>query len=128
MSNVFYKVVQGSNLKSARRFSNPVTYKIGEWVNGPNDSRLFVFEKLRDAQRFAYLPDEVVYECEIKGRVRMRGAAVDSQISVFWKLFNQTIKNKKKLTESDFTKKGIKLATYKAVLAKQVKLLKLVDS
>lgn len=121
----YYKVVDKDDLTSARAWSK-VKYKINEWTNAPRNTRLFVFDSLSEANNFCGF-EEVIFECEVKGGVKLPGAEWDSDIYDFWKLFNAKIKNKEKITREYMSKK-IKLSRTPAVLVKSVKLKKLVPN
>ena len=120
-----YKVVDKS-LWSARSH-DPVQYKLGEWVDAPLDTRLFVFDSLEEARKFHERQLEDIYECEVKGGVKLPGAAWGCGIQKFWRLFNAKIKNKEKITR-EYMEKKVDLAETPAVLVKSVKLKKLVSN
>lgn len=119
----YYKVVNGHSLTSARAIT-PVSYAVGEWTNAPIDTRLFVFDSLKEAKKF-YTSGEFIYECEVKGGIRGRGCDYcDDQVK-FWELFNQHIKNNKKIDWRKI-KDELPLTFTQGILVKSVKLKKLV--
>lgn len=119
----YYKVVDGHHLISARAYT-PVSYTVGEWTNAPIDTRLFVFDSLKEAKKF-YTSGESIYKCEVKGGIRGRGCDYFGDQLKFWELFSQHIKNKKKI---DWLKMEDKmpLTFTQGILVKSVKLKKLV--
>lgn len=122
-----YKVVSKS-LWSARSIGrSAVRYKIGEWVDAPENTRLFVFDSLEEARKFHEREFEDIYECEVKGGIKLPGCAWISSINAFWETFNAKIKNKEKITRR-YMEKKVDLAETPAVLVKSVKLKKLVAS
>ena len=122
-----YKVVS-KNLWSARAIGcMAVRYKIGEWVDAPENTRLFVFDSLKEARKFHDRQSECIYECEVKGGIKLPGCALISSINAFWEKFNAKIKNKEKITREYMVKK-FNLAETPAVLVKSVKLKKLVPN
>jgi hypothetical protein len=121
-----YKVVSKS-LWSARAIRCAVKYKIGEWVDAPENTRLFVFDSLKEARKFYDCQFEDIYECEVKGGIKFLGCAWAGAISAFWERFNTKIKNKEKITREYMTKK-VGLAETPAVLVKSVKLKKLASN
>ena len=93
-----YKVVSKS-LWSARSIGrSAVGYKIGEWVNAPKNTRLFVFDSLEEARKFHEPQFEDIYECEVKGGIKLPGCLWACSESKFWETFNAKIKNKEKIT------------------------------
>lgn len=122
-----YKVVT-KDFWSARAFGRTaVKYKIGEWVDAPGNTRLFVFDSLEEARKFYEWDSEDIYECEVKGGIKLPGCARIGSIGAFWETFNIKIKNKEKITEQYMAKK-LDLAKTPAVLVKSVKLKKLVPN
>ena len=122
-----YKVVSKS-LWSARAIGrSAVRYKIGEWVNAPENTRLFVFDSLEEARKFREGDSEDIYECEIKGGIKLPGCLWVGSESEFWEKFNIKIKNKEKITR-EYMEKKVDLAETPAVLVKSVKLKKLVPN
>lgn len=120
-----YKVV-GKSLWSARAIGREaVRYKIGEWVNAPENTRLFVFDSLEEARKFHERQFEDIYECEVKGGIKLPGCLWAYSESEFWETFNAKIKNKEKITR-EYMEKKVDLAETPAVLVKSVKLKKLV--
>ena len=119
----YYKVVDKDDLTSARALRK-VQYKINEWTNAPRNTRLFVFDSLSEANNFCGF-EEVIFECEVKGGVKLPGAEWDFDTDYFWKLFNAKIKKKEKITREYMSKK-INLSQTPAVLVKSVKLKKIV--
>ena len=121
-----YKVVAKS-LWSARYIGrSAVRYKIGEWVDAPDNTRLFVFDSLKEARKF-HEQGEDIYECEVRGGIKLPGCAWVGSISAFWEKFNTKIKNKEKITR-EYMEKELDLAKTPAVLVKSVKLKKLVPN
>lgn len=121
----YYKVVN-SDLTSATVFKadpidkrTPVQYKINEWVNAPNNTRLFVFDNLDEAKKFAWERVARLFECQIKGRIKHQGVDRFAHTSLFWEEFNLQLKKKKKINISKYP-----TASTPAVLAKSVKLTK----
>lgn len=122
-----YKVVSKS-LWSARAIGcAAVRYEIGEWVDAPDNTRLFVFDSLKEARKFYDCRFENIYECEVKGGIKLPGCAWICAIGEFWETFNAKIKNKEKITRRYMAKK-VDLAETPAVLVKSVKLKKLVPN
>lgn len=119
----YYKVVDKDDLTSARALRK-VEYKINKWTNAPGNTRLFVFDSLSEANNFCGF-EEVIFECEVKGGVKLSGAQWGLDTDYFWKLFNAKIKKKKKITQ-EYVSKKIKLSETPAVLVKSVKLKKIV--
>lgn len=123
----YYKVVSKS-LWSARAIGcAAVRYEIGEWVDAPENTRLFVFDSLKEARKFREGDSEDIYECEVKGGIKLPGCAWISSINAFWERFNAKIKNKEKITRRYMAKK-FNLAETPAVLVKSVKLKNLVPN
>lgn len=121
----YYKVVRNDwvnrGLISAR--SGNVQYKVGEWVNAPENTRLFVFDSLQKAKEFCRDQPDEIYECQIKGGVKGFGAYRSSDNETFWKMFNAIISKKKKFSMEEI-EKHIILSFTPAILAKSVKLTK----
>lgn len=134
MPKVFYKVVYplGGRLVSCRahNFGLDLEYKPGEWTLPvlPN-SRLFIFEHLSDAESFRHAWDgEQIYECNAIGVVRGRGVNSDWLIRDFWKTiikYNR-LHNFKKAYAKALAEVRADTAKYDALLAKKVRLTKLV--
>ena len=121
----YYKVVK-KDMSSATVLKSdpfdkrtPVQYKINEWVNAPNNTRLFVFDYLDEAKIFAYQNAARLFECQIKGRIRHKGVEKLAHTSLFWEEFNLQLKRKKKINISKYPP-----SSTPAVLAKSVKLTK----
>lgn len=97
---MYYKVVYGGNcqneLTSAR--SAIVTYKVGEWIEAPENTRLFVFDNFDDARRFR-ISGEQIYLCEVEDPVKMRGAFT-FEFESFWNMVNKILDSGGKLEES----------------------------
>lgn len=122
-----YKVVSKSLWSARATGYAAVKYKIGEWVNAPENTRLFVFDSLKEAGKFYDCQFEDIYECEVKGGIKLSGCAWTNRINEFWETFNAKIKNKEKITREYMTKK-VGLSKTPAVLVKSVKLKKLVPN
>jgi len=120
-----YKVVSKILWSARATGRTAVRYKIGEWVNAPENTRLFVFDSLEEARKFHEWDSEDIYECEVKGGIKLPGCAWVSGVDEFWETFNAKIKNKEKITQEYMAKK-VDLARTPAVLVKSVKLKKLV--
>ena len=120
-----YKVVTKNFWSACATGRTAVRYKIGEWVNAPENTRLFVFDSLEEARKFHEWDSEDIYECEVKGGIKLPGCAWVSDVDEFWETFNAKIKNKEKITREYMAKK-VDLARTPAVLVKSVKLKKLV--
>lgn len=120
----YYKLVRTAYDDSLKSYAGgDLEYKLNEWTIAPDDTRLFVFDDLETAKKYAnyYYP---LYECEIVGGIKGFGAYFFSNNSSFWKLFNKKVKSKKKIifTKQEFD--NIPLAEMSAVLCKKVKLIK----
>jgi len=128
----FYKVVKNHSpsqevYKSAR-CGGTVHYPLGKWTSTKNNTRLFVFDNLSSAKDFCISKDgEMIFECEIKGGIRLQGAMETYQNVEFWQIVNKVLAKKKSNYRSALKKAGIVLADYPAILAKSVKLIKRVD-
>lgn len=120
----YYKVVDDNyGYYSSARAYDAVSYKEGEWTKAPRNTRLFVFDNLKDARVFRGF-GEVIFECEIVGGVKFPGAYSNLDNSKFWEIFNKVLRNKKKVTKEKFKELEKGLAEVDAVLAKKVKILK----
>ena len=133
MKKKYYKVVSVNDKKQALTSYifdcfNKVTYKVGEWVDAPDNSRLFVFDSLESAMAFAW-NDQQIYECEIVGGITGYGwiGGYSSDPFRFWEEINNILKRKKKV-DFDEIRKKYTLCDTRSVLAKKVKLVKLVRS
>lgn len=122
-----YKVVTKQFWSARATGRTVVKYKIGEWVNAPENTRLFVFDSLEEARKFHEHQFEDIYECEVKGGIKLPGCAWVNAIGEFWEKFNIKIKNKEKITREYMAKK-VDLAATPAVLVKSVKLKNLVPN
>jgi hypothetical protein len=125
----YYKVVSVSKhgndtvLHSARA-DDAVSYKENEWTIAPNNTRLFVFDDLKDAKRFS-CAGEVVYECKIIGGIKGKGADKYNSINEYWNIFNKELKKRKKFDVNELMEQhSISLSPYDAVLVKKLKLIK----
>lgn len=130
MKKKYYKVVDRIDLSSARALNwysetYTVYYKLNEWTTAHNNSRLFVFDDLKEAFKFKQSHEDV-YECEIKGGIKFFGCDSRKNIHSFWQVFNKIIQKKKKMKKEYFEKYYIGLTCISAILAKKVKLTKLV--
>jgi len=128
MKKKYYKVVtevrdeKGQTAYISARYGGLAEYKIGEWTIAPGNTRLFVFDNLDEAFDFAFL-SEHIFECEIIGGIKGRGAFFSDNAPCFWRVFNSYLNKKKKV---DFNKifKNIEPTEFHSVLAKKVKLIK----
>jgi hypothetical protein len=119
-----YKVVNNRTLISARY--GDVQYKVGEYVDAPEGTRLFVFKDFKSARAFALTYDDI-YECEIIGHISFAPCNLCKDIPQYWDLINKKLKAKKKLLVGDFHNKKIHLSTEHmnyTWLVKKVKLLR----
>jgi hypothetical protein len=131
-----YKVVKENHygLHSAR--CGDVDYKVGEWISAPDGTRLFLFEQLKQAERFCngagsynyFAESEYIYECEYEDAVAANGCESPLDLAIFWQLFKEAEAKGDVLTNfdpSNYGRPNIELCRYPGVLlAKKVKLLK----
>ena len=122
-----YKVVTKQFWSARATGRTAVKYKIGEWVNAPENTRLFVFDSLEEARKFHEWDSEEIYECEVRGGIKLPGCAWVGSVDAFWEKFNIKFKNKEKITR-EYMEKELDLAKTPAVLVKSVKLKKLVPN
>lgn len=141
----YYKVVsinpEDGKFYSARaRVSDrEVEYIPNKWVSAPEGTRLFVFDDLNKARKF--LADgkrlengidfkkrpEKLFECEIIGNIKGRGAYDNHYIEKFWETFTDFLsENKKKRFDFYAFRElfNMPLTSIPAVFAKKVKLVK----
>lgn len=135
---IYYKVVEVEN-RQKKSFlcdclskESVVKYSLDSWTEAPKDTRLFVFDSLKDVETWVGKDCQTVYECEVSGVIKEKllGSArlFPSYIKEYWEIFNRVRKQKKK----DFAKNLYKemeknyfgLAHTKAVFVKKVKLIK----
>lgn len=131
MKKKYYKVVKNNDgsLWSAR--CGEVLYKVGQWVVAPQNTRLFVFDDKHEAIMFADEGEgEEVYGCDIIGGIKFFGSNFSPDNDDFWSIWNEFLSKKKKFdpekVKKVLEKKEIYLTSYPAVLAKKVKLTKLI--
>ena len=128
---IYYKAVR-PNLKSACNaahdafsgFRKNVQYKVNEWVKAPDDTRLFVFDNLDKAKRFAY-GEYDVWECHVKGARKGFPCNQITEITSFWKILNEKFFSKKK--KINFKSEDLIWRienSVPSILAKQVKLVR----
>ena len=123
--SIYYKVVR-ANLFSARTDSYEISrrmvkYKIGKWISAPNNTRLFLFENLEDAQNFAN-QGERIFECKAIGVIR--GFPAHFSFSYYWNLIESLLKKKKKVNFDSKEFRGYTITNRPSILAKKVKLVK----
>jgi hypothetical protein len=129
MKKKYYKIVhcfkdeKGFSYYSWGDPNEIVEYKFNEWVEAPEGTRLFVFDNLKEALESRFRQNDVIFECEIVGGIKGKGAYFITGQEKFWEMFNSFIKRKKKV---DFDLIGIQilLTFVSAVLTKKVKLVK----
>lgn len=125
MFKLAYKVLSNTNsgqLFSARAsngFSekmSSVEYFVNKFIDAPEGTRLFTFEKLDDA---LYFKDsyEVVYQCLIEDYIELYPCSYSKSIVKYWELVN-----------SGNALEELELAPYKSLCAKRVMLLKEVSN
>lgn len=129
MKKKYYKIVRldeeekGFSYNSWGNQIETVEYKLNEWVEAPKGTRLFVFDSLEEALANKFRQNDVIFECEIVGGIKGRGAFLVGFQREFWKIFNSFVKRKKKVDYNLLGKKFC-LTIMSAVLAKKVKLVK----
>jgi hypothetical protein len=129
MKKKYYKVVKGidGDICSVIDHGDYTTkYKLNEWTTGISNTRLFVFDTLENAQKYASSLSDRIYECECKGVIKNAyGTLFRSDYTDFWNMVNKNIKNKKKwdykMEESELDNI---ISINGACFAKSVKLLK----
>lgn len=130
MNKKYYKVVRcnkDGTYSSARQHSLlRVKYKLGEWTEAKKNTRLFVFDSLAKAKHFCLSGDEAIFECEISDGIKGRGCNWGSDKYNFWQLFNIMLEEQKKVNFKKI-QDSIELNKVQAVLAKKVKLTKLIQ-
>lgn len=126
------------SVKRCKKYN--IQYKIDEWVEANNDSRLFVFETLAHATSFKQWFGGDIFECHVKGAINCPGLYFDKEhypnninlerMDDFWKMFNQFLKQKKggrhiqeRLAEY-YDLSVDYFGNSEAILAKSVKLIK----
>lgn len=120
----YYKVTK-DNLVSRCTDANEtkrrqIQYKLNEWVDSHPGTRIFVFDNLDDARKFAHgYFNSRIFECVVKGAIKHPGVESVDKIQDFWYTFNILLKKKKKVKITKF-----ELASTPAVLVKSVKLTK----
>ena len=126
--NFFYKVVT-LTLESTS-IINSIQYKLNEWVNAPEGTRLFVFNTLEKAQTFLkiYRPlSRKIYKCQIRGNIAIYPAACCCDVKEYWDKLIPKIKNRhanwKSKEEFDKVVQVPTLGGYKSIGATSVKLL-----
>jgi hypothetical protein len=134
MKKKYYKVVctvpdhvGGKQLYSiSNKDGREVKYELNKWISAPNETRLFVFDDLNKAKSFRNVfKTRKIYECEIIGGIKGKGARYRDSMDDYWNIFNKELKKKKKIdVEKIMEKNGISLAYIDAILAKKVKLTK----
>lgn len=130
MYKIAYKVVKqyGSCFFSSRvnpELNSPcdqrvqVEYIPNQWVEAPENTRLFVFETLDEAKSFKN-KNEVIFVCLIHDYVKFYPCAYPSDSGTYWNIFNRF----KTLNVEAFRKNYVKIMLdTPSVLAKKVMLL-----
>jgi hypothetical protein len=116
----YYKVVT-SQLFSARSGNNPrvsVQYSNSDFVKAPENTKLFVFDKLEDAKDFLWLAERL-FSCVVKNPSPGLVPAAVEYINKFWAEFYEHIENGG--TVENFTT-NIKLSNQACAWADEVKL------
>lgn len=129
MKKKYYKIVRreanatGFSYNSWGNPNKKVEYKLNEWVEAPEGTRLFVFDSLEEALANKFRQNDVVFECEIVGGIKGKGAHFINHQEKFWEIFNSFVKKKKKV---DFNLIGRQVwpTDMSAILAKKVKIVK----
>ncbi len=118
-----FKVVTAWNLTSARY--GGVQYQLGQFVDAPEGTRLFVFSNIEAARDFRGT-NEVIYECEVKGNTKFVPCERSYDIKKYWEIFCKLKKSRKGIHKEAF--KGIHLSPDfeegVCLLVKSVKLLR----
>ncbi len=128
----YYKVVTKDmeSLLSLRVFSDKsliVNYYTNQWVHAPEDTRLFVFDNLDKAIELAKKYSSSVYECKIRGHIKLFGSKLIMDNKRFWDKLKPLIKNRHSnwKTREDLQKiTGLEIHETESIGAKAVKLVK----
>jgi len=97
-----------------------VEYKVNEWVQAPEGTRLFCFATLAEARSFKSSTYDRVFKCKIKGHIKYYPSSFCYEIQKYWNQVNDFLKKKKKLPMDI----GVSLSKhYPSLLAKEVMLL-----
>ena len=106
----YYKVVKEyvrGQYTSARCGS--VNYVIGEWSQAPvdpygNKTRLFIFDNLDEAKRFAFNESDRVFECQVKTPIKVSPSRFASGNRGYWETFNTLRARHRKVTNESMKK------------------------
>ena len=104
-----------------------MNYSVDKWVEAPQDTRLFVFDNLDKAIALAQEFSCDVYECKIRGHIKLFGSKLVMDNKQFWNKLKPLIKNRHSnwKTREDLQKiTGLEIHETESIGAKAVKLVK----
>jgi len=108
-----------------------VEYTPHKWVKAPDNTRLFVFDNLKDAMEYAKPSNtkSSIWECKIRGGIPFKGAISINKYAEYWAALNKILASKKAFNPDAAERYltdvlNITLWKTPAVLAKSVKLTK----
>lgn len=124
MNRIYYKVLAldyNNKLWSCGGTSVSIPYEVHKIIHAPNNTRLFVFETLEEAQDFCGgISNFVIYSCVAPEGIKGRGAGSLNNIGLFWAMFND-YKNNAQLLQ--ILHDEFYLAPYDAILVEKLMLL-----
>jgi hypothetical protein len=119
-----YKVVSGSYALLSSGKCNPIHYRIGKYVEAPNNTYLFTFMDKSEAISYSKECIGIVYEALGISRAKIAPVAFIPEVEGYWNWFNKQKKSKKS-TDIKNTNFNRACAQYNSIMGfKQVKLVK----
>lgn len=124
----YYKVVKddltSADVLDSESYRTLVQYKVNEWVEAPEGTRLFVFDNLCDAKGFVgSIANKKIFECKVMGVCKGTYTGVEyCQAKEFWRRFNTLFSKKKKVDISIYD--NLISFTLPSIFVKKVKLIK----